>query len=396
MNIQTTTARSKLKARRAGYFETLAPGVSLGVRINGNGIHTWLLRIADGAGGAPIKSIGTVGEPGDPAALDYWRARERALKLGRGEPEDSASGPLTVRQAFKNYEADLIARGAGPGNARHVLYHMPDSLQNRVVATLTATDLKNWVALLRNAGMKSATLKRHLKSAKAGFNLAAKDNPEAITNDYAWNRAFANLDDEYSAVKNLLEPEQIQALIDAAYALDYNFGLYVQTLAVTGVRRSQLLALTVGDLVYDSKTPALNMPSSKKGRNRKVDHGPSSIPVALAQKLRSNRADHAPLFVQANGEAWTPNMLAHRFKVIAAQVGVPDVRSYALRHSYITTTLQKGVPTAMVGAAADTSERMMKKTYAKYIRDNADPIMRAALVDYDAPPATGKVVKLRN
>jgi hypothetical protein len=58
-----------------------------------------------------------------------------------------------------------------------------------------------------------------------------------------------------------------------------------------------------------------------------------------------------------------------------------------LRHSGITRALLRGVPLTIVADLADTSEREIRKHYAKHISHHADALARRALLDL---PAEGK------
>ena len=57
-SLETRTARLKLPIARKPVFVRIAPGLSLGYRRN-QAAGTWVMRIADGKGGASTKAIGT-------------------------------------------------------------------------------------------------------------------------------------------------------------------------------------------------------------------------------------------------------------------------------------------------------------------------------------------------
>ena len=99
----------------------------------------------------------------------------------------------------------------------------------------------------------------------------------------------------------------IRAIIAAAYKIGADFGLFVELAAVTGGRASQLLRLQVGDLQDDGPTPRLMLPSSRKGRRRRIERRPLPIPSSLAAALRQiagERPSDAPLLVRADGSPW--------------------------------------------------------------------------------------------
>ena len=99
--------------------------------------------------------------------------------------------------------------------------------------------------------------------------------------------------------------------VATAYDLDHQFGLLIDTLAITGTRPSQAVRLRVEDL-HDHPSAEIEMPKSAKGggRNRaQKKHERYSVPITLqlAANLKAaakGRAGDAPLLLQRDGLAW--------------------------------------------------------------------------------------------
>jgi integrase len=179
-------------------------------------------------------------------------------------------------------------------------------------------------------------------------------------------------------------------LIAAAYGIDRALGLMVEVAAVTGARASQLARLEVQDLQDDRTAPRLTMPSSRKGRGRKVERRPVPISAGLAAKLRTastGRAAEAPLLLKQLGDHWRKGDHWRPFQQAALAVGLDpaEVTIYSLRHSAIVRELLAGVPARVIAAGHDTSIQMLEATYSKHIADHADALSRRALLDLDAP-----------
>jgi hypothetical protein len=67
-----------------------------------------------------------------------------------------------------------------------------------------------------------------------------------------------------------------------------------------------------------------------------------------------------------------------------------------LRHTFITSCLLKGIPVRLVAASVDSSTTMIEATYSKYIARPGADLMRAALLDFEAPaPDEANVIPLR-
>ncbi len=141
------------------------------------------------------------------------------------------------------------------------------------------------------------------------------------------------------------------------------------------------------------------MPSSRKGRGRKVERRPVPIPPSLAAKLQAASGGHpadAPLLLRRHDGRWRKGDHARPFQKAAAAAGLDpaEVTFYALRHSSIVRALLAGVPVRVVATTHDTSITMIERTYSRHISDHADAVSRRALLDLTAGHGP-KVVALR-
>ncbi len=114
--LETRTAR--LTVARKPLFIRIGPGDSLGYRRN-QVAGTWVLRIADGKGGATTRAIGTADDftQADGATvLNYWQAQDKAQSAARNSSGPGAAKPLTVGRAAQVYLEKLEAKN--PRTAR--------------------------------------------------------------------------------------------------------------------------------------------------------------------------------------------------------------------------------------------------------------------------------------
>ena len=309
----------------------------------------------------------------------------------------STGRPATVSDAVMAYAHDLAVRGAGPENATRITKNLSPALAAKPVGLLTASDLAAWRDRPMADGVKPATVVRLSRAVKAALNLAARRD-HRITNRNAWSDGLGGVSESYAS-RNIqrLDDDQARAVIAASYEVDRHLGLYVEVAAETGARPSQISRLVVGDL-QDGSAPRLMMPSSRKGRGRKVGRYPVPISKRLADKLvpKDERAPDEPLLLRPDGRRWQATDLgdyANLFETAVASLGL-DITFYALRHSAVVRSLMAGVPTRVVAATADTSTEMIERTYSSYISHFADEIARRGLLA-PAEPA-GNVVSLRS
>jgi integrase len=239
--------------------------------------------------------------------------------------------------------------------------------------------------------LKPSSADRIGRALKAALALAARTD-KRIANTAAWQNGLKKLPDSEVARNVILPDHTVKALVSGSYDEDRDFGLLVDVLAETGARESQVFRLTPADLQDHLTAPRLMMPTSRKGKNRKIEYRPLPISTRLAKALRqqaNGRAAHAPLF----GKMWN---LAKTFRSVVERLGLgPAVTPYALRHSSIARQLLSLVPTRVVAAHHDTSIAMIERNYSRYILgDSTEALTRAALLNFGAPANLEDVVPL--
>jgi integrase len=377
----------RLTIRRKPFFILIAPRVGLGYRRNKNSPGTWVARGPDGHGGYWTKAFGIAddNEPADGVNIcTFWQAQDKARAIVRGD-QGHGDRPITVAEALDNYAADLLSRSGSTRNASRVRRRLPPSLAAKTVTLLSARDLRHWRDGLLASGLKHSTVDRTCKMLKAALNLAAKDDPR-ITNTAAWRTGLPPLPEQELPVNRIISDDMVRKIVAGAYRTDTNFGLLVETAAVTGARPSQLARLEVADLRDDNGTPQLTMPSSRKGRRRRVTRQLVPISLELASRLRQSAIDRQPtdpLLVKADRTPWTAASHLRLFRSMAAAIDLDaGVTFYSLRHSSIVRQLLAGVPTRVVAAGHDTSVGVMEHTYSRYIGTVSDAVVRGALIDF--------------
>jgi integrase len=389
---ETRTARLKLAPRRKPYYTTVAPGIALGYRRNKNA-GSWSAKVADGYGGHWIKAFAVADdfEDADGAnVLTYWQASDKARAIAR-DGSGNGDRPATVRGALDNYAAELKSRNGHPGNIDRVRRDLTPALAGQTVALLTARDLRHWRAAMLKRGAAPSTADRTARVLKAALSLAARED-HRITNTAAWRDGLARLPDTEVARNEILPDTDVRKLVAAAYRVSPAFGLWIETHAVTGARTSQLTRLQVSDLQADA-APRLLMPSSRKGRRKRIDRKPVAITPALAQALRRADGDRAPSDALLLPPAGTTALHNWFSRAVAAAGLDRKVTPYALRHSSIVRMLLAGTPTRVVAAHHDTSVGMIEKNYSAFIADR-DALTRRALLD-TAETADTNVMSMR-
>jgi integrase len=383
--IETKTARGKVPVSKVPVFERLGQGVSIGYRRNAGGAGVWIVRLADGKRGKVEKRIALADDaepPNGRSIMSYQQAVEAARRLGRGETEEAKPvAVVTLANAIEAYKADLIARGAGVDNATRLMFNLTPMMLKRPVALLDVSELRKW----RDAAVKRmapASVNRLVTILKAVLNLAAAGDEQLKTR--AWGIGLAALP-EATAARNVVLPEAtVRRLVHAAREQSAEFGLLVETLALTGARVSQLARCQVRDLVGER----LMIASSAKGQNKRASRVPVPIPTALADRLRVPAAERKAadlLFVKPSGDGWHKSDHSRPFARAVGAIGEDRgaVSSYALRHSHITAQLLAGLPVQLVAKLHDTSAAQIEKHYAATIASHTDELVRGTMIELD-------------
>jgi integrase len=386
--LETRKTRLALPVGETVYWVSVAYGVGMGYRRN-KGVGGLLGRVADGKGGYEFFSVPAVlddvEEANGKTVLKFDQGADLIRKLARADNASSdPAAPATVATAIDDYRKDLRARGGDEGNANRLLKYLSAALLSRPVALLTTKELRSWRDGLLDQGLSKGAVTRICTSAQAALNCAARLD-ERISKR-PWTEALKRLPGAWVPVDRVLPDDAVRGLVLAAYDVDPRFGLFVNLLATTGARASQVLRLTGGDLRCNGSAPRLMMPTSKKGRRREAGTTPIPIPAALAAEL-AGREPSALLFPD-----WTAHAVSVRFVELAKDAGI-DATAYSLRHSAITRMLLRGTPIRIVAALHDTSTAMIEKTYGRFIAEYSDDVVRSGMLDV-AVPADGKVMTL--
>ena len=385
-DLETRTSRLKLAPRKKPYTAQIAPGIQLAYRRN-KGAGVFSVKAPFG-----LKKFAVADDLEDANGefvMTYWQALDKARGLARAG-EGSSDALVTVAQAVDNYEADLATRGAKKDNATQIRRHLTPTMADKPVALLAEKELRTWRNGMLKRGLKPVSADRIARVFKAAMNLAASDDPRII-NLNAWKNGLKRLPDGEAARNIILGDRIVGTAVRACYDADYELGVFVEVLACTGSRESQVLRLETIDLQDDRADPRVMMPSSRKGRNRKVQRKPLPIPPSLADVLREiarGRAPDARLLDKVRD-------ISKRFKAAIKHLGVdPQTTPYALRHSSIVRMLLNSVPVRVVASHHDTSIAMIEKHYSRYITDVSDTLTRPTLLDFGQPTKADNVVSI--
>jgi integrase len=162
-----------------------------------------------------------------------------------------------------------------------------------------------------------------------------------------------------------LSPAQLAAFLDATAEEPAVYGALFFTLARTGLRPGEALALQPEDLDFSARSihveralSAGDVGTTKTGETRRVDMSErlgavlqDLLVLRERQKLRHGWAEMpALLFFNERGQALDLSRVRKHFARALKRAGLSGFRVYDLRHSFATSLLAAGAPITYVSA----------------------------------------------
>ena len=377
--LENRTNRLKLPINSKPVYVKIGPSLSLGYRRNRTS-GMWVMRIADGKGGMTTQSIGHADdyeESNGQSFLTFFEAQDKARKF---QSDQNVVTPLTVQEAVDNYLIVLKSKNA------HTAYdtrlrlekHFLPEFKDNLVSSLTKTQLEKWLSGLVAESDDSEVVRKSKDSAnriltmvKAFLNHAVTDQAYNL-NDSAWRlvKPFKSVGQPRSI---RYTNEDIVKLI--ASAPDQSTGKLIKGAFLTGTRYGEMASAKVSSVDFTTKTWNVY---GKTG-SRKIILQQSA--VEFFQELTSGKSADDALFTKEDGQAWSASRQTRPVKAALEAAGLSsDGNLYGMRHSYISTSIEGGIPLNIIAKNCGTSVRMIEKTYAHILDEK-----QRAFIENGAP-----------
>jgi integrase len=367
--IHRKNVRTKLTPRDEPYWATpLGINQSIGFRKIGDvgdDTGTWVARRRKENGNSGTKSLGWATE-----AFGFTEARAAAYKWFVDCERGVSSAGETVEDACKAYVKDRRTEkseaNAHDAEMRFKRTVYDTDFGRRRLDKLRTAHIKEWRSALvtpaepDGKAPSKATVDRTLTALKAALNLAVENGLVSAAATIEWARVKA-----YGGGKRrdlFLDLKQRRALLAAATGAVRDL---IEAAMLTGARAGELVNATRKQ--FDARSGSLTL-KGKTG-SRTV---PLSMPaLALFKRLAGNKLPLANLLVRDDGKVWAHSDWDELVRDAATKAKLPaGVCLYTLRHSYITTALQGGLPVSDVGHLVGTSAAMIQKFYHHFIHDH--------------------------
>jgi integrase len=369
-DLQTKTARSKLKRQRDPHYTQIGVGAYLGFRV-GAKKGTWNLRWRNGEGVQEYFKLGEYSE--FTAAKDA--ADRKLAQMTKGAHRAPSRG--TVREALDAYIKDLQSEGRTESakeieNRFNLTVPTESAFGAMKLEDVRREDFERWRDGLRK-GRAPRSVNRQVRAVVAGLNFAVEDGGY-VGNLSAWKLRPLKDDNEEDTAVFLTKSQRARLIEYSPPAL----AALLTGWSHTGSRPSELAKAIVED--FDPVTGTVTLRTRKgtrsKLRSRVTMLDKYGIPFFKSQV--KDKLPKAPLISSESGAHWSPFDWSPAIRAAAElankdcdtpELRIPDgVSAYSFRHSRISEMLQLGkLDPITVAHETGTSVAMIEKFYYKSI-----------------------------
>jgi integrase len=374
-DLETRTARSKLKVQGKPYYRVIGPGLHLGYR-KGTRAGKWVMRRYAGASTYVVETIAEADDYEDAdgtKVLTYWQAQDKAREIAKVPKRPS--GPYKVKDAIADYLVELEGRASYADTKYRLEAYALPIFGDKHVDKLTAETLRHWHRDLAKAPPRTRSKKgeqrtRHIDLSdpeevrrrkvsanrilgllKAALNHAFHEGKAASDVEWRKVKPFPKVNRSRAAYLTL---KQCKRLINAA---EPDFRLLVRAALETGARYGELGRLRVED--YNPDNGTLQIRLSKSGESRHIiltEDGQSFFDQLVAGHARSE--------LMFNRE-WKKSEQLRPMKAACENAKIdPPVGFHQLRHTWASHAVMGGMPLPVVARnLGHIDTRMVEKHY---------------------------------
>ncbi|HEX3025743.1 MAG TPA: site-specific tyrosine recombinase XerD [Clostridia bacterium] len=245
-------------------------------------------------------------------------------------------------------------------------------LEQKKVKSLTAVDsaiLSGYNEYLKKCGKSSSTISRFIASIRCFYRYlisigAAHENPAA----------GLKLAREKKHLPEIMTNEEVELLLDQPACIDfkgYRDKAMLEILYATGIRVSELISLSIGDVNLD-----LGILSCRgEGKDRVIPIYPAAV-KAVSQYLYQARgvliddSNSGPLFVNLSGNHLTRQGFWKIIKMYTEQAGIRKrITPHTLRHSFAAHLLENGADLKSIQEMLGHADISSTQIYTKIVKN---------------------------
>jgi integrase len=339
-------------------------------KIQRAGGQVWRVRWRDDQGRAHSRVIGRKGD-----AVAFDDELKRAKRLGNVIPINNDDHGETVEQFAKTwwnrYVLASLAQHTQLNYASMLDVHIVPRLGELPLADVNTETIWQLRADMTSAGVGDAAIRKTLVVLQSMLQRAVE-----------WNRIDANPaklvkkpSQTRSRVVRPLVPTDVEkirkALLDDGKQMDATL---IAVLAYAGLRPGEALGLRWHDIrnntiLVERSVAFGKLKTTKTGKTRTVKLlKPLADTLTTWRQVSSRNQPTDLVFPSPDGSPWnldrTNNWRGRTFADAVSAAGLPPMRPYDLRHSYVSLMIAEGATVIEVASQAGHSPTMALSTYA--------------------------------
>lgn len=237
----------------------------------------------------------------------------------------------------------------------------------RSLADLTANHLRTFLAEMARRDLAEDTQATAARVIRTFLNFAVREELLAVS-----PMAKVRMPRPSKRILPAFEPGEIEELLSACKDSRYEprDRAVILVLLDSGLRVSELCALTIGDV--DIREGVITVKMGKGKRDRLVFLGAKSKKAVLRYLLeRENTEPTEPLWVSEDGGAglthWGVRMLLDR---LATRAGVEDVSPHKFRRTFCLWSLRAGMDVVSLSRIMGHEDTSLIRRYAAQLTDD--------------------------
>jgi len=214
--------------------------------------------------------------------------------------------------------------------------------------------------------VKPITFNTERRTLHAMFNVATKwgyieKNPfSELRNLKVQERRRFLMDDELELLFNSIRTEAMNSRNAHHRAIHHKFGLYVELLLHTGMRREEGLRLRWQDIDFKKNLLYVIKSKSKQTRMIPLSRRAKEILLELGEELFAG---------------FTPNLMTHKFIYFCEKAELVGFKLHGIRHTHATKLIDAGVDVLTVSKLLGHADIKTTMIYAKVQR----PVLESAI-----------------
>jgi len=284
------------------------------------------------------------------AAADY--AQEQEVLVRKGKKTKPSEMNLTVFEFVSSvWQTTLGVRTQTKKDyERSLNSHILPNFGDVAMRDIRQVDLKAWLVRMQNQGLSERTIEKHL-------NLLASILKMAVENEYLHKSPFTGWKRGKAQKRHKVTPLTFQQVEGLAKALPPRYQIMVWIGYFTGMRPSEMLGLTLGQLDFDKGTITIDRQLSRdtsqvhevKGLKTKA----SERTISFSEELQGLIREHIAVHGLGQGGLILRNRLggilrypdaARLFRKAARATGLKDGEGlHQLRHTCVSTLISLNV-----------------------------------------------------